>query len=216
LANVAKRLCWPPMFLRCAFTILISLSVAAAADKTPLMTRTTLMAAAVESATDQIGSGWCGRGMLSILKSAGLGKGLGGGNGQDWELILSRAGWKPMRCNSPQRAPLGSVLVYLGDARVGKRVRGTPGGSFGHVEMVALATTGQRLYVSDSPRVIPGGTVPDNFTGRAWVPPGRHLWRTPAVGEDINTILQERKRLALQHFSRKGQQVVTLSPAFGQ
>ena len=42
------------------------------------MTRTTLVAAAVESATDNIGSGWCGRGMLSILKNAGLGKGLGG------------------------------------------------------------------------------------------------------------------------------------------
>ena len=115
------------MFFRCALTVLIFASVTRAADTTPLMTRMTLMAAAVESATDHIGSGWCGRGMLSILKNAGLGKGLAGGNGQDWELILSRAGWKPLRCSSPHRAPLGSVLVYLGDARVGKHARGTPG-----------------------------------------------------------------------------------------
>jgi hypothetical protein len=204
------------MFFRCAFAVLILLSVARAADTTPLMSRMTLVAAAVESATDQIGSGWCGRGMLSILKNAGLGKGLAGGNGQDWELILSRAGWKPVRCSSPQRAPLGSVLVYLGDARVGKRPRGTPGGNFGHVEMVALGTSGQRLYVSDNPRVAPGGTVPDNFTGRAWISPGRGLWSTPAVGEDIDLILQERKLMALQHFRRNGQQVVTLNPGIGQ
>ncbi|MGA9576736.1 MAG: hypothetical protein WBV90_03880, partial [Terrimicrobiaceae bacterium] len=63
------------------------------------------MAAAVESATDGIGSGWCGRGMLSILKKSGLGNGLAGGNGQDWELILNKAGWKAVRCISPQRAP---------------------------------------------------------------------------------------------------------------
>ena len=171
------------------------------------------MAAAIESATDNIGSGWCGRGMLSILKNAGFGRGLAGGNGQDWELILSKAGWKAVRCSSPLRAPLGSVLVYLGDGRVGKRARGTPGGYYGHVEMVALGRTGQRLYVSDNPRVAPGGTVPDNFTGRAWIPPGRALWKMPAIGEDIESILQERKALALRHFNRGEQQLVTLTPA---
>ena len=204
------------MFFRCAFAVVILVSIARAAETTPLMTRMSLIAAAAESATDNIGSGWCGRGMLSILRNAGLGKGLAGGNGQDWELILNQAGWKPLRCSSPQRAPLGSVLVYLGDARVGKHPRGTPGGNFGHVEMVALGRGGQRLYVSDNPRVAPGGTVPDNFTGRAWIPPGRSLRRTPTVGEDIDTILQERKRLALEHFRRNGQQVATLSPGIGQ
>ena len=204
------------MLFRWAFAIVIFASLVRAAENTPRLTRTTLVAAAVESATDGIGSGWCGRGMLSILKKSGLGNGLAGGNGQDWELILNKAGWKAVRCISPQRAPLGSVLVYLGDARVGKRLRGTPGGSFGHVEMVALGMGGQRLYVSDSPRVAPGGTVPDNFTGRAWVPPGRNLWRSPAVNEDIDTILRERKLLAMEHFRRNGQQIVTLSPAIGQ
>jgi hypothetical protein len=179
------------------------------------MTRTTLMAAAVESATDNISSGWCGRGMLSILRNAGFGKDLAGGNGQDWEAILSKAGWKAVRCNSPHKAPLGSVLVYLGDTRVGKQPRGTPGGYYGHVEMVAIGRSGQRLYVSDNPRIAPGGTVLDNFTGRAWIPPGRVIWRTPVAGEDIETILQERKALALKHFSNKGQQLATLTPAIG-
>jgi hypothetical protein len=204
------------VFCRLILAVVIFASVVRAAETTPLMTRITLMAAATESASDNIGSGWCGRGMLSILRSLGLGKDLAGGNGQDWEGILARAGWKPVRCSSPQRAPLGSVLVYLGDARVGKHPRGTPGGYFGHVEMVALGRSGQRLYVSDSPRVVAGGTVPDNFTGRAWIPPGRTLWGAPAGAEDIDTILQERKRLALEYFRRNGQQVATLSPGLGQ
>ena len=204
------------MLFRCAFLIAILASSLRAAETFAMMTRTTLMAAAVESANDKIGSGWCGRGMLSILKNAGLGQGLAGGNGQDWEQILSKAGWKPLRCNSPQRAPLGSVLVYLGDVRVGKIPRGTPGGNFGHVEMVALGRSGERLYVSDCPRALPGGTVPDNFTGHAWIPPGRYLWRTPTGGEDIDTILQERKRMALEYFRRTGPRVAALSPGIGQ
>lgn len=214
------------MLARCALAMVLFVSAAGAAEQiplikgstqqAPLITRSTLVAAAVESATDNIGSGWCGRGMLSILRSAGLGKGLAGGNGQDWEVILNRAGWRPIRCSSPQRAPLGSVLVYSGDQRVGKRPRGTPGGYYGHVEMVALGRSGQRLYVSDNPRVAPGGTVPDNFTGRAWLPPGRPFWRAPAGGEDIESILQERKALAMKYFKRNEQQLATLSPAIGR
>ena len=214
------------MLARCALALVLFVSVAGAAEQVPLtrgsmqqaslITRSTLVAAAVESATDNIGSGWCGRGMLSILRSAGLGKGLAGGNGQDWEVILSRAGWRPIRCSSPQKAPLGSVLVYSGDQRVGKRPRGTPGGYYGHVEMVALGRSGQRLYVSDNPRVAPGGTVPDNFTGRAWLPPGRPFWGAPAGGEDIASILQERKALAMKFFKRNQQQLATLSPAIGR
>ena len=63
------------MLARCALAIVLFVPAAAAAERVPLMTKTTLVAAAVESATDNIGSGWCGRGMLSILKNAGLGKG---------------------------------------------------------------------------------------------------------------------------------------------
>jgi hypothetical protein len=204
------------MLVRYALAMVLFASAAGAAERAPLMTRSTLLAAAIESATDNIGSGWCGRGMLSILRNAGLGNGLAGGNGQDWEMILSKAGWKAVRCSSPHRAPLGSVLVYLGDRRVGKLPRGTPGGYYGHVEMVAIGHSGQRLYVSDNPRIAPGGTVPDNFTGRAWIPPGRALWRTPAPAEDIESILQERKALAMKYFKRNEPQLATLSPAIGR
>jgi outer membrane receptor protein involved in Fe transport len=54
--------------------------------------------------------------MLSILRGAGLGDRLKGGNGQDWEKNLAQAGWKPIPCSTPLKAPLGSVLVYVGDA----------------------------------------------------------------------------------------------------
>ncbi len=168
----------------------------------PVVTRETLKAAAIESATDNIGSGWCGRGMLSVLKKTGLGAGLEGGNGQDWEKNLLRAGWKPVRCLSPWKAPLGSVLVYLGDRRVGKNPRGTPGGYYGHVEMVALGKAGERLYVSDCARQAPGGTVRDNFTGRAWVPPGREIWKAPPIETEVATLMEERMRMAMAKFDR--------------
>lgn len=162
-----------------------------------------LVNAAIESANDGIGSGWCGRGMLSILRKFGLGTGLEGGNGQDWEKNLAKAGWRPVRCLAPEKAPLGSVLVYLGDKRSGKMPRGTPGGYFGHVEMVALGPTGSRLYVADCPRVKPGGTVRDNFTGRAWMPPGvAPMWRTQSAEEQVALVLEERKKMAFAYFER--------------
>jgi hypothetical protein len=171
----------------------------------PVITKDLLVKAAVESATDNISSGWCGRGMLSILRKFGLGADLQGSNGQDWEQNLLRAGWKPVRVSSPERAPLGSVLVYLGDKRAGKTPRGTPGGYFGHVEMVALGPNGGRLYVSDSPRVKPGGTVRDNFTGRAWLPPGGvPMWKTQSPEQQVATVLNERKRMAFAYFERNG------------
>lgn len=169
----------------------------------PIVTKDLLVRAAVESATDNISSGWCGRGMLSILRKTGLGTGLEGGNGQDWEKNLLKAGWKPVRCLQPERAPLGSVLVYLGDKRSGKIPRGTPGGYFGHVEMVALGPNGGRLYVADCARVRPGGTVKDNFTGRAWMPPGgTPLWKVQSPDEQVAAVFAERQRMAFEYFER--------------
>jgi hypothetical protein len=161
------------------------------------------MEVAEEAARDDISSGWCGRGILSLLRSAGLGNHLQAGNGQDWEKILMQAGWKPIACNIPEKAPLGSVLVYSGDSRLGKVPRGTPGGYFGHVEMVALSKQGNRLYVSDSPRARPGGTVRDNFTKRAWMPPGPSIWKAPAVEDQVAAVMEERKRMALTEFARR-------------
>jgi hypothetical protein len=190
------------MFLRRALAILL-VSGAGAIAAGPALSRPLLKQAAVESATDNIRSGWCGRGILSILQKSGLGDRLKPGNGQDWEKILMQAGWKPLKCVAPLKAPLGSVLVYLGDARLGKRPRGTPGGRFGHVEMVALGRDGSRLYVADSPRARPGGSVRDNFTGRAWLPPGPSIWQAPAVGDQVEVVMRERKRMALAEFSRR-------------
>lgn len=185
---------------------LIAMIALAATAQAGQLSRTKLVAAAVESANDNISSGWCGRGIYSILNKSGLGNGLKQGNGQDWEKILADAGWKPVACASPFKAPLGSVLVYLGDARMGKRNRGTPGGSYGHVEMVALAPSGQRLYVSDCPRPLPGGSVFDNFTRRAWMPPGGSILAPlPPVDQQVAAVLEERKRMALAFFDKRQQ-----------
>jgi hypothetical protein len=183
---------------------LILLAVALASPvraANPLLKGNMLQSLTVTSATDGIPSGWCGRAMLSLLNKAGLARGLKPGNGQDWEQILSSAGWKPVKVASPARAPLGSVLVYSGDQRLGKIPRGTPGGYFGHVEMVSLAPNGGRIYVADCPRPIPGGSVPNNFTGRAWVPPGTLVGAPLPVDSQVDAILQQRLAMAQAYFS---------------
>lgn len=176
----------------------------------PLLRGNTLREITLASANDGIPSGWCGRAMLSLLNQSGVGKGLKPGNGQDWEKILAEAGWKPVKVSSPWRAPLGSVLVYLGDRLLGKIPRGTPGGYFGHVEMVALSPSGGRMFVADNPRPVPGGSVPDNFTGRAWVPPGTLLAAQAPVAEQIDTIMQQRLEMAVAYFSQSGTQHASL------
>ncbi len=151
--------------------------------------------------------------MYSLLTQSGLGRGLKGGNGQDWEKILSDAGWRAVRVTTPHKAPLGSVLVYSSDVRLGKIARGTPGSYYGHVEMVALAADGSRLYVADMPRERPGGSVPDNFTGRAWVPPGTLLGTPPPVTAQIDTLMGERLKMALDFFESGSQRAALDTPA---
>lgn len=174
------------------------------------LTRSQLKALSVESMNDGIPPGWCGRAMLSLLRKSGLGEGLRPGNGQDWEQILAAAGWKPVRVSSPHRAPLGSVLVYWSDLRAGKTPRGTRGGYYGHVEMVSLSPTGGRLYVSDSARPKPGGTVPDNFTGRAWVPPRTLLAARVPVADQVEAVLASRLAMALRHFEARKSELAQL------
>lgn len=203
------------MSLRPALLILLA-SVGVSLGAGPVLPKPVLMQMAEQSAKDNIGSGWCGRAMLSLLRSAGLGDRLKPGNGQDWEKILREAGWRPKACATPLNAPLGSVLVYLGDARVGKRPRGTPGGYHGHVEMVALSKDGRRLYVADSPRTLPGGTVRDNFTGRAWLPPGPSIWKAPDVADQVAVVLEERKRMALAEFARQRGELAAARPLGGE
>lgn len=169
----------------------------------PLLRGTILQQLTAISAHDDIPSGWCGRAMLSLLTKSGLGRGLKPGNGQDWEKILLDAGWRPLRVMSPVRAPLGSVLVYSSDRALGKIPRGTPGGYFGHVEMVSLSEDGSRVYVADVPRAAPGGSVPDNFTGRAWVPPGSILSSPAPIAAQIDTLMNERLKMALAYFEER-------------
>lgn len=194
--------------------VLVSISALPAVQAAnPLLKGNLLQRITVTSATDGIPSGWCGRAMLSLLNKSGLGKGLKPGNGQDWEQILATAGWKPVKVSTPARAPLGSVLVYTGDRRTGKIPRGTPGGYFGHVEMVSLAPNGGRIYVADNPRPIPGGSVPDNFTGRAWVPPGTLLAAPLPVDTQVEAILEQRLQMALAFFGTQQTEHAALKTA---
>ncbi len=190
-------------FLRFSLVFsLVALALPASAAN-PLLKDNLLQRVTVASATDSIPSGWCGRAMLSLLNRSGVGRGLKPGNGQDWEKILADAGWRPVKVSSPWRAPLGSVLVYVGDRRMGKAPRGTPGGYYGHVEMVALSPNGGRMFVADNPRPKPGGSVPDNFTGRAWVPPGSLVPSQAPLDNQIDTLMQQRLAMALKQFAHE-------------
>lgn len=161
------------------FISLVPVCVRAASDGKPsasrysVVERELILEASDVARTDGVPARWCGRGTLSVLNSLGLADGLRGADGHDWEESLWEAGWRPMPCSDPLMAPYGSVLVYDSDWRLlGKNKRDTPGGRWGHVEFVAWdEKTGGRVYVSDAPRQTPGGTVLDNFTRRAWVPP---------------------------------------------
>ncbi|MFZ4777860.1 MAG: hypothetical protein ACOYM3_21030 [Terrimicrobiaceae bacterium] len=183
--------------------ILVVLLASQVQGANPLLKGTMLRDLTMTSATDGIPSGWCGRAMYSLLNKSGLGKGLKQGNGQDWEKILYDAGWRPVKTSSPARAPMGSVLVYAGDRRMGKMPRGTPGGYFGHVEMVSLAPNGGRIYVADCPRPIPGGSVPDNFTGRAWVPPGTMMTAQAPLDVQVDQVLEQRLVMAMAYFGER-------------
>lgn len=136
------------------------------------MPPTTLYKAIEASRKDGVGSGYCGRGVWSVLERIGYGEGIRSADGQDWEEVLAEAGWIPYDCPDPALAPYGAVLVYLSDMLIhGKNLVGTKGGLWGHVELVAKDRKGNRVYVSDKARSNAGGTVPFNFVKRAWLPP---------------------------------------------
>lgn len=63
------------------------------------------------------------------------------------------------------------------------------------------------MYVADMPRLKPGGSVPDNFTGRAWVPPGSLSGRPAPVAIQIDSILSERFKMAVEYFDARSQRV---------
>jgi hypothetical protein len=192
--------CFCKFFPRVLSSIVALLYVLAAGTVSgAFMPAQTLFEASKVAKTDGIGAGWCGRGVWSVLSKIGYGQGIRSGDGQDWEVILSDAGWVPLSCPIPSMAPYGSILVYMSDMRLhGRNKVGTKGGIHGHVELVAVDPKLGRVYVSDKPRVKPGGTVPMNFTKRAWVPAG-YVY---SVGQPVLAKSTFNPKLALKQASQ--------------
>jgi len=166
----------PPFIPVAALALLVFAGFSARAQSLTYDQRLLHIMALRTSMTDAVGPGYCGRGVFSVLSTLGLGDKIQSANGEDWFAILKSAGWRAVRCNDPARSPLGSVLVYLSDRRLyGRNIHGTAGGNYGHVEFVALDGANRRWYVSDKPRHLPGGSVPENFTRIAWLPPDAPL-----------------------------------------
>lgn len=123
------------------------------------------------AATDDAGDGHCARGVANILSDQAYP--VTRGNATDWADSLPRNGWVRLENVTPQTAPPGAVVVYKSDIALGKEPRNNGGGRFGHVEIIAINSAGQRVYVADQVYVRPGGSVPDNLVGIfVYRPPG--------------------------------------------
>ena len=193
------------MFFR---TTLLLLCFSACA-RASLMPPETLRAAITSSTTDDVGPGYCGRGVWSVLSSIGYGTGLHSGDGQDWETILKQGGWTPVPCITPRLTPPGSVLVYRSNMQAfGQKTIDPPGAQYGHVELVAQLGT-RKIYVSDAPRINPGGTVLANFTRRAWIPPhSRRPDSASVINEQIAYLMKTRLAQAKKSFAGNKTQLV--------
>lgn len=115
------------------------------------------------AASDDAGGGYCARGVKNILRAMGLPT--FNGNANNFDEQAARLGYVRLPGVNPNNAPEGALLFFDNDRSVGKNNRGTGGGSFGHVEMVAKDGNGQTWFVSDKARHNWGGSVPDNFGG---------------------------------------------------
>ncbi len=132
------------------------------------------------AASDNAYGGYCAKGVANILEAAGLG--YTRGNAHTWDETLPENGWQLLEGVTPENAPPGSVLVYDRDANF----QGKGGGAqYGHVEIVAEAADGSRLYVSDKARNNWGGSVPGNFVG-VYINPKLHQ---PLENGSYSTVL---------------------------
>ena len=123
------------------------------------------------SQTDNAGGGYCAKGTANILES--MGYKVTRGHATEWDDTLPKNGWVKLRGVDPRNAPEGAVLVYDSDLERGRAARNNGGGKYGHVEVVAKASDGHTVFVSDKARDNFGGSVPNNFEGAyMYVGPG--------------------------------------------
>jgi len=68
------------------------------------------------------------------------------------------------------------------------------------------------MYVADLPRPAPGGSVPDNFTGRAWVPPGTMMAAPAPIDTQISVIMEQRLKMAQNYFQDRSSMQASVEP----
>lgn len=113
------------------------------------------------SQSDDAEGAQCAKGVANIMLE--MGYPVTRGDAYTWGTTLPANGWECLPGVTPENAPAGAILFFNNDAGAGKSPRGTPGGNFGHVEIVTVDSGGRRYYTSDKARSNWGGTVPDNF-----------------------------------------------------
>lgn len=93
-------------------------------------------------------------------------------DGKNWDTVLENLGWQKVAVKTPADAPANSMLVYKSDTDLGKSARNGGGGTYGHVEYKGVDSSGKpAYYYGRGMKPNPGGSVPDNFTGFAYIPP---------------------------------------------
>ncbi len=93
-------------------------------------------------------------------------------DGKNWDTVLENLGWQKVAVSSPSQAPPNSMLVYKSDPDLGKSARNMGGGTYGHIEYKGVNADGNpAYYYGRGMKPNPGGSVPDNFTGFAYIPP---------------------------------------------
>ena len=93
-------------------------------------------------------------------------------DGKNWDGVLENLGWQKVAVSSPSEAPANSMLVYKSDTDKGKSPRNGGGGTYGHIEYKGVDSGGNpSYYYGRGMKPNPGGSVPDNFTGYAYIPP---------------------------------------------
>lgn len=119
------------------------------------------------SESDNAAGGYCARGVANIAEAQGLGN-FRGMNAHDFPTAMASQGWVKLEGYNASNAPVGSILTFNSDVRMGNAARNSGGGTYGHVEFVGTDSSGSRTYISDTARSNWGGSVADNFSG-VWV-----------------------------------------------
>jgi hypothetical protein len=120
------------------------------------------------SRSDDATSNECARGVGNVLEAQGINVTNLRAHATDWdENLRARSDFTfvPCRFSDLRNIPDGAIIVYNNNAEAGRGVLNNGrGAQYGHVE-IKSTVGGQPVFISDTARQNPGGSVRENFVG---------------------------------------------------